>query len=255
MKAVVTFVARVLAWVVILGAAAIIAVAVVVPRVAGAEPYTILTGSMEPTLKPGTLVVVRPVDPAELSIGDIVTIQLESGKSTMVTHRIVGIGMTLDGELRFTTQGDANEIPDAEERLPIQIRGELWYQVPYVGYVSTAFTGEQRQWGVIAVAVALLGYAGWMFFRSWRKRGREDEREPTRQEPAAVSTAADESPNRPERGEVGEAGEADTPALIATDSAVPMTRREARALRPRRSTGSLTAHPDRREPESRKEPP
>ena len=66
MRAVLTFVGRTLAWLVILGAVAVLLVAVVVPRVAGATPYTVLTGSMAPAYPPGTLVVVRPVDPGDL---------------------------------------------------------------------------------------------------------------------------------------------------------------------------------------------
>lgn len=170
MRAVLTFVGRTLAWLVILGAVAVLLVAVVVPRVAGATPYTVLTGSMSPAYPPGTLVVVRPVDPGDLQIGDVVTVQLESGKDTVVTHRISAISYELDGDVVFETKGDANATPDAELRLPVQIRGEVWYAVPYLGYVSTALTGGQRQWIVTAIAVGLIGYAAWMFLSAWRGR-------------------------------------------------------------------------------------
>lgn len=170
MRQVWTFLARTLAWMVILAAVTVIAAAVVIPRLRGATPYTITTGSMAPTYPPGTLVAVRPVGPEDLSVGDVVTVQLESGRDTVVTHRIAAIQHRMDGDLQFVTKGDANDVVDAEVRMPVQIRGEVWYFLPYVGYVSLALTGIQRQWIVTALAVGLFGYAGWMFVGAWRER-------------------------------------------------------------------------------------
>lgn len=170
MRTAARFAGRTLAWIVILVASAMIVAAVLIPRLTGSTPYTVLTGSMEPAYPPGTLVVVRPVDPRGISVGDVVTIQLESGKESFVTHRIAAIQHRADGDVQFVTKGDANDVVDADVRLPVQVRGKVWYHVPYLGYVSTALTGSQRGWIVIAVAAALLGYAGWMFAGAWRGR-------------------------------------------------------------------------------------
>lgn len=163
MRATARFARRTFEWLAILASGAAIMLAVVVPRLFGATPYTILTGSMTPAIKPGALVVVRPVDPSTVSVGDVVTVQLESGQNSMVTHRVAAIQYRADGQLQFITKGDANNVVDAEPRLPVQIRGDFWYQVPYLGYVSNAMTGTQRSWlGIIAI-VALVGYAVWMY--------------------------------------------------------------------------------------------
>lgn len=170
MRAVLAFGGRTVTWVVILGATAVLLAAVLIPRIAGATPYTILTGSMSPAYPPGTLVVVRPTDMDELRIGDVVTMQLESGEDTVVTHRIAAVSHQLDGDLEFTTKGDANTAADLEPRLPVQIRGVLWYAVPYVGYVANALTGGERQWLVTMIAIGLLCYATVMLLSSWRSR-------------------------------------------------------------------------------------
>lgn len=170
MRTVGRFLARTVAWMVILAAGAVILAAVIVPRLTGATPYTIITSSMEPTYPPGTLVVVRPVDPSELSVGDVVTVQLESGEETVVTHRIVAIQHRADGNIQFITKGDANDTPDADPRMPIQIRGEVWYYIPFIGYVSTAVSGSQRGVIVTLIAIALIGYAVWMFVSGYRER-------------------------------------------------------------------------------------
>ena len=86
-----------------------LAAAVVVPRLAGATPFTVLTSSMRPHYPPGTLVVVRPVDTDLLRVGDVVTYQLHSGERDVVTHRIVAVGASLQhpDERVFTTTFEA----------------------------------------------------------------------------------------------------------------------------------------------------
>ena len=171
----VRWVGRLLAWSVILAGLAAITVAVLVPRLGGATPYEVLTGSMKPGLPPGTLVVMKPVtDPSKIGVGSVVTYQLNSGLPTVVTHRIVEVQNTLDGEVRYLTQGDANSVPDAEWVRPEQIRGSLWYAVPHIGRANDLITGEQRHLGVIGAAILLLGYALGMFIQA--ARGMKQER-------------------------------------------------------------------------------
>lgn len=162
-------------WMVILFVSAVLIVAVLLPRLAGATPYVVLTGSMQPQMPPGTLVVVKPVDADEITTGTVLTYQLESGKPTVVTHRVTSVGVDGKGELRFGTKGDANKDPDARQVMPAQIKGERWYYVPYLGHVTSVITGEQRQIGLAVVVVGLLGYAGAMFVSAARDRRRRKE--------------------------------------------------------------------------------
>ncbi|EFQ83859.1 signal peptidase I [Aeromicrobium marinum DSM 15272] len=164
------WIGQVIAWTVILGVGLVVAAAVVVPRIAGATPYTVLTSSMEPGMPPGTLVVTRPVEAEEVRVGDVITYQLESGRPTVVTHRVVGVEYDLTGELRLITQGDANDIPDADAVLPVQVRGERWYAIPFIGHITTKISNDTRQVATVAVATALVGYAGFMFVGAVRDR-------------------------------------------------------------------------------------
>ena len=70
--------------------------------------YTVVSGSMTPTLRVGDVIFVKKVtDPAELAKGDIITFRGQgklAGK--VVTHRIVSDGVEADGKI--TTCGDAN---------------------------------------------------------------------------------------------------------------------------------------------------
>lgn len=170
---------RLVGWLVILAVVASVTPAVLVPRLGGGTPYTVLTGSMRPGLPPGTLVVTRPVETTELGVGDVITYQLNSGDAAVVTHRIVSQGLDADGEPVFRTQGDANNAPDENWVRPVQVMGEKWYSVPYLGYVSNGLTGTQRQNGIYLTAAGLMGYALLMLAGSaWDSRRRRSVAEP-----------------------------------------------------------------------------
>ncbi|GAA4669320.1 signal peptidase I [Nocardioides nanhaiensis] len=166
------FVVRVVAWVVVLGVTGVLLAAVLLPRVAGATPFAVLTGSMQPGLPPGSLVVVRPVEPEELGVGDVITYQLRSGAPAVVTHRVVGVGYDGRGELSLQTQGDANDAPDPLPVRPVQVRGELWYSLPHVGRLHVWLTGSQRDQLAHVAAGLLLLYAARAFFTALRERRR-----------------------------------------------------------------------------------
>lgn len=157
------FLVTVVSWTALLGALVVLIVAVVVPRLAGATPYTVLTGSMEPTYPPGTLVVVRPVDTSAIRPGDVVTIQLRSGEPEVVTHRVVGVLVGRDGSPRWRTQGDANDVADQDLRIAEQVRGRVWYSVPHLGRASNVLSGSTRNTLTLVMAGALAVYALAMF--------------------------------------------------------------------------------------------
>ncbi|GAA3527462.1 S26 family signal peptidase [Aeromicrobium flavum] len=165
-------VGQALAWVVILGAVSVIAVGVLIPRIGGATPYTILTGSMKPQYPPGTLVVVKPTPVEKIGVGTVITYQLKSGEPTVVTHRVVSVGYASDGEPSFVTRGDANQDPDLEPVRPVQIKGTLWYAVPKLGWMSNALGQDQRNSAVYVVAGGLGLYSVWMLGGALRDRVR-----------------------------------------------------------------------------------
>ncbi|MGN6252461.1 MAG: signal peptidase I [Marmoricola sp.] len=162
--------ARVLAWLVITGAGGLILLAVAVPRLGGATPYVVLTGSMRPMMPPGTLVVVRPVRARDIGVGDVVTYQLRSGEPAVVTHRVVSVRVDRHGRRSFLTQGDSNPSPDAAAVRPVQVKGLRWYSVPYAGYATTLVTGQERRTATIAVATGLFLYAVVMFLSAAAER-------------------------------------------------------------------------------------
>lgn len=135
----------------------------IVPKATGAKPLTVLTGSMRGTYDPGSVVVVKPVRPDQLHVGDTLTYQVSSDEPDLITHRIVKISFGPDGHRQFLTQGDANGAPDERPVVEGQVRGTVWYSVPWVGYAATAVQPSHRALGIKVLAGGLILYAGYLF--------------------------------------------------------------------------------------------
>jgi signal peptidase len=136
----------------------LVAVIVIIPKVLGATPLTILTSSMEPGLPPGTLIVVEPVAPENIVIGDVITYQIESGEAAVVTHRILEVQSSTVGEPTFILQGDNNAEPDPPVTAA-QIQGRLVYSLPWVGNLSSILNGPARATLLPILAGAMVLYA------------------------------------------------------------------------------------------------
>ena len=143
---------------------------IVVPAITKSVPLTVLTSSMEPGLPPGTLLIVRPVAPADIRMGDVVTYQIRSGEPGVITHRIIAITTTASGERSFTLQGDNNGAPDPDAVRAAQVQGRLWYSLPYLGWVNNAVGGDLRTTVIPVIAAACLLYAAWALLSGLRDR-------------------------------------------------------------------------------------
>jgi signal peptidase len=91
----------------------------------------VLSGSMEPELKVGSVVVTRPVQAEEISTGDVITFRSPISDLPIV-HRVVA---TEDGS-SFETKGDANEIADPFVVSAQDVVGKVCFHIPFLGYVA-----------------------------------------------------------------------------------------------------------------------
>jgi len=92
---------------------------------------TIQSGSMEPAMKAGSMIVVKPT--AEYKIGDIVTYKNGDDSKKTTTHRIVEINEA-KGVITYKTKGDANDAPDFAPIFKANIVGKVLFSIPYLGY-------------------------------------------------------------------------------------------------------------------------
>lgn len=96
------------------------------------EIKIVQSGSMEPTIKTGSIVIIRPA--SAYKAGDIVTFGKDTKAEVPTTHRIVADRVE-NGVLYYTTKGDANEDNDTKEIKKEEIVGKVIFSVPFMGYV------------------------------------------------------------------------------------------------------------------------
>ncbi|MCU1691022.1 MAG: signal peptidase type [Frankiales bacterium] len=103
-----------------------------VPRLTGGTALTVLSGSMTPTYPVGSAVFIRPIDPANVRVGDVITFQQAPGVHALTSHRVLALHPETSPP-SFTTKGDANKGPDLTPVPYGAVRGKVWFALPHVG--------------------------------------------------------------------------------------------------------------------------
>jgi signal peptidase I len=93
----------------------------------------VLSGSMEPEIHAGGLVVTRPAAAETIVPGDIITFHAPVTRM-LTTHRVVGVEPGPPPS--FHTRGDANEEADIVTVAAPDVVGEVCFDIPYVGYIT-----------------------------------------------------------------------------------------------------------------------
>jgi signal peptidase len=93
----------------------------------------VFSGSMEPQLKTGGVVLTRPVEAGDIKVGDIITFHSPLHEQ-LISHRVISVE---DGSpLNFQTKGDANEDADPFVVPAQSVVGEICFHMPYLGYAA-----------------------------------------------------------------------------------------------------------------------
>lgn len=127
------------------------------PRVFGDQVYVVVSGSMEPEIPVGSLVIVKPAEPASVHEGDVIAFQ--SGNS-VVTHRVVE---NQSAESQFITKGDANEVKDMNPVPYTNLLGVVSHHFAGIGNFFAFFStlaGKAFLFVLIALGVILQILAG-----------------------------------------------------------------------------------------------
>jgi signal peptidase len=154
-----------------LAVAALCALLVLAPALAGWERYAIVSGSMSGTYDRGSLVLAEVVPVADLKVGDVITYTPPAGDH-LVTHRIAWIGRDEAGQRVFRTKGDANPVADPWTfRLDRPTQARVRFGVPHAGHALSALGRKDVRMIIIALPALLI--AGVSLARLWRRLGEE----------------------------------------------------------------------------------
>lgn len=142
-------------------------------RIFGFRMYTVVSSSMEPEIKTGSIVYVKNVKPGELDVGDTITYALDN-KGNTDTHKLGLIQNTMQGT-RYYTYGINNDNYQYDEDGKIKtdkygnklhvfdpatsydnIQGKVVFYIPYFGYVAAFISNPPGLYIAIAFAALLL---------------------------------------------------------------------------------------------------
>lgn len=113
---------------------------------------TVLSGSMEPAIHTGSVVIVKPEN--DYKIGDVITFGEISKTKIPTTHRIKDIKVS-EGRNVYITKGDANNAEDNGEVLQEDVKGKVLFSIPWVGYVLN-FVKQPVGFAVVIIIPSVL---------------------------------------------------------------------------------------------------
>jgi signal peptidase I len=136
------------------------------PSFLGIQLKTVLSGSMEPTFKTGSIVAIKPLhNPTDLKKGDVITFMI--GKDQLATHRIVDV-IKNESQVLYKTKGDNNDNADIDPVVAQNVVGKYTgFTVPYAGYlIDFAKSKKGTALLLILPGLLLLCYSGLTIFKA-----------------------------------------------------------------------------------------
>ncbi len=119
--------------------------------------YIIISPSMDPTIKVEDAIIILREEPTDLKVGDIITFLSSDPRYSglTITHRIVGIEKSENGDLFFRTKGDNNNAEDSALVSSKNIFGRVILKIPKIGYIQSLLM-QSYGW-VLLVVIPCLG--------------------------------------------------------------------------------------------------
>lgn len=110
----------------------------------------VLSGSMEPEIGTGSLVVAHSVSKNELMVGDVIVYEPMEERNVLVTHRIISIN---SNDNSFTTKGDASDNPDRDSVYYGQVVGKVVLSIPFLGHLAGFL---KTSFGIVVIDIFIL---------------------------------------------------------------------------------------------------
>jgi signal peptidase len=147
--------ARLAAWTA-LGVLAGVLLTLTVPRALGKPVLVVLTGSMEPELGTGDVLIESRISPLDAKAGDVITFRDPERPDRLITHRVRRVEATGE-DVSFTTKGDANNTVESWQ-IPRQGSiARVEYRLPKLGYVVAWISGPSARLFLVVIPAILLG--------------------------------------------------------------------------------------------------
>ena len=123
--------------------------------VGGYSLFRVVTGSMEPEIPVGALLIARQTPIEQIGEGDIVTYRSrEQGMSGVeITHRVISLYEGADGTRYLETKGDANQYADASYVDETHLIGKVVFHTRQNNVIAKLLTFITSEVGFLACIV------------------------------------------------------------------------------------------------------
>ncbi|MCW2847311.1 MAG: signal peptidase [Marmoricola sp.] len=158
------------------------------PALVGMAPHVIMSGSMEPRIHVGDIIVTRAVPATTLVKGNVITVSDPDHPEKTRTHRFVR--RAADGTI--VTKGDANPTADSSHVTDAAVLGLGVIRVPFVG--RAVYWMAERNFAALGVTFLLLG---WCVVSAFPGKPKNDESDDTSDD---TDLPKPRSRPRPDRG-------------------------------------------------------
>ena len=117
------------------------------------QPLVVVSGSMEPGIHRGDLLIALPVQASDIDVGEVTSL-LSPLNGVLVTHRVIGV-TDEGGTLSVRMEGDANGTADAQPYV-VDATSTVWQPALTVPGAGTVVVALSRPTVAIPMALALL---------------------------------------------------------------------------------------------------
>jgi signal peptidase I len=158
----------------------ILVLGLLVTQALGYRITTVQSGSMEPALSRGDIIVTKPASSSSVKVGEIILFEVGEDLKFLAAHRAIGfvnlVVNVTDSETgeqytqtvrQIRTKGDANVTQDSGFVTPERLRGKVFLTIPEIGFLFKEFRLQQ-----LLLLIAGITALGWGFYetKAWMRR-------------------------------------------------------------------------------------
>lgn len=131
----------------------------------GVRVFSVLSGSMEPTIPTASLVITKSQN--DYAENDVVTVRSERTAKETVTHRIVKVEKDEEtGKVNYQLKGDANKQADGELVDKNRVVGKVIGHIPFAGRLVSFAQTQMGFIFLIVIPATLIAYSELMSIKN-----------------------------------------------------------------------------------------
>lgn len=149
----------------------------------GMSVFRVITGSMEPQIPVGSLLLSKKTDIESIVVGDVICYKSKEfgGKNIIITHRVTEVYETPDRQIFLQTKGDANLTADTSEVTEDNLIGRVVWHTGDGSKMAKIVHFLTSDFGFLAcIILPVIVIAIWIFnssIKSMRRAIKEVEKE------------------------------------------------------------------------------